>query len=272
MRLFILILGLFSSIAAHSTDDFKSYFLAQKNTELPKSVFTKSNFFVGHSLSQTSYTLPKGRWMAGTFALGYGVTNNLTVGTSPWLLTLYNMPNILIRSKIELSTSSAVGVHVGYMKTAEYFRNEYEMELLYGNLIYSFVVNKSVRTHFQGNLMNFFNETRPFSIRVSRPKLATQISFSNITELVAYRNKNHEIGFGAEIGYLGVNESRPYLHGGLSIYRKTKDLFIQAGLSLSASNNVGVSDFSYLSRGNLPPGGEFREILTHPEIQVQYYF
>jgi len=260
------------SFSAFAAGGLSSYFLSPRTNEIPKSVFTKSNFFVGHSLSQTSYTLPKGKWMVGTFALGYGISNNITLGTSPWLLTLYNMPNVLLRTKKEISTSSAIGLHIGYMKTAEYLRNEYEMELLYGNLIYSFVVNKNIRTHFQANLMNFISESRPFSIRVSRPTLTSQISLSNISEVAVYKKGSHEFGFGAEVGYLGVNESRPYMHGGFSIYRKTKNLFLQAGLSLSASNNVGVSDFSYVGQGNLPPGGEFREILTHPEIQVQYYF
>jgi len=210
--------------------------------------------------------------MAGTFALGYGVTNNLTLGTSPWLLTIYNMPNLIARTKIELSTSSAIGFHVGYMKTEKYLRNDYSMELYYGNLIYSFVVSRSFRTHFQANFMNFLNEARPFSIRVSRPRDAVQTSLSNITEVVVHRQKGYELGLGVEAGYLGVNESRPYMHGGISVYRKTKGLMLQAGISLSASNNVGVSDFSYIGRGNLPAGGEFREILTHPEVQIQYYF
>lgn len=266
------LLGFCSASTSYAQDNLRSYFVMESKTKTPRSVFTKSNFFVGHSLTQTSYTLPKGKWMVGTFALGYGISNNITLGTSPWLLIFYNMPNLLLRTKKEISSSSAVGLHVGYMKTAEYLRNEYSMELLYGNLIYSFVVNKRLRTHFQANLMNFMAEERPFSIRVGQPTLETQISLSNVSEIVLYKKKNHEFGMGLEAGYLGVNESRPYLHGGLSIYRKTKDLFLQIGLSLSASNNVGLSDFSYVGRRNLPPGGDFREILTHPEVQVQYYF
>lgn len=272
MRFILMVTLVFLTSSSYGDEGLNRFFIKKSSSDIPKSVFTNSNFFVGHSLSQTSYTLPEGKWMVGTFALGYGLTNNVTLGTSPWLLTLYNMPNVLLRTKKELSASSAIGVHLGYMKTAEYLRNDYSMELFYGNLLYSAVINKNIRTHFQVNAMEFINEARPFSIRVSRPSTPVQVSISNVSEISIFKKRNHEIGLGLEFGYLGVNESTPYMHGGFSVYRKTKGLLLQVGMSLSASNNVGVSDFSYVGRGNLPPGREFREILTHPEVQVQYYF
>lgn len=266
--LMIIMLGL-SSVQAGAAN-INTYFLKQNTSKA--SVYTKTNFFVGHSLSQTSYTLPKGKLMLGTFALGYGLSDDVMLGTSPWLLTLYNMPNLVLRMKKSLSTSTAVGMHVGYMKTQEYLQNLYKMETFYGNLIFSHVFNKNVRTHFQLNGMFFKDDERPFSIRVAQPTSDIQISISSVSEVVAYKKPGLEVGLGLEIGMLGINEELPYYHGGFSIYRKVKDLFIQVGVSLSATTNIKAGDLRYVGRGNLPPGGDFREIVTHPEIQIQYYF
>ncbi len=250
----------------------ESYFRERPRTA-KASVYTKTNFFVGHSLSQTTYTLPKGKWMLGTFALGYGISDDLMLGISPWLLTLYNMPNIVLRAKKSLSTSTAVGAHFGYMKTQEYLQNLYKMETFYGNLIYSHVFSRSLRTHIQLNAMFFKDDERPFSLRVARPTKALQISLSSVNEVTVYKKRELEFGVDLEVGMLGVNEKLPYYHGGFSVYRKSKNLFVQVGLSLSATTNIQTADFRYIGRGNLPPGEEdFREIVTHPEIQVQYYF
>ncbi len=255
-----------------SAADIGSYFFAGKESKNVSSVYTKTNFFVGHSLTQTSYTLPEGKWMLGTFALGYGLTDDVTLGTSPWLLTLYNMPNVVLRMKKALSTSTAIGAHLGYMKTQEYLQNFYKMEASYGNLILSHVFSKNLRTHIQLNAMYFKDDERPFSIRVENPTTPLQISLSAVNEIIAYKKASVEYGLGLEVGVLGMNEELPYYHGGLSFYRKVKDLFIQVGVSVSATTNVSTSDFQYVAQGNLPEGDEFREIMTHPEIQLQYYF
>lgn len=252
--------------------DIGSYFVRSQKPKSISSVYTKTNFFVGHSLTQTSYTLPEGKWMLGTFALGYGLTDDVTLGTSPWLLTLYNMPNVVLRMKKALSTSTAIGAHTGYMKTQEYLQNFYKMEAFYGNLIFSHVFSKNLRTHIQLNAMYFKDDEKPFSIRVENPTTPVQISLSAVNEIIAYKKASIEYGLGLEVGVLGMNEELPYYHGGLSVYRKVKDLFIQVGLSVSATTNVSTSDFQYVSQGNLPSGDEFREIMTHPEIQIQYYF
>ncbi len=272
MKYILMITVLIASIEAFSKT-LDSYFKNEGSAKIKTSVFTKTNFFVGHSLTQTSYTLPKGKWMMGSFALGYGITDDVTLGTSPWLVTLYNMPNVILRTKKSLSTSAAVGLQLGYMKTQNYLRSLYEMETFYGNLIFSQVFHRNLRSHFQVNAMYFRNDEVPFSIRVQNSTTPLQLSLSNVNEITAYKKKNTEFGFGLELGVLALNEELPYFHGGVSIYRKVKNLFLQVGLSLSASDNISVSDLGYVGQSSLPEGSEdFREIVTHPEIQVQYYF
>lgn len=268
----ILMFLLFTSVKSFSVS-LDSYFRSTVKTKAPSSVFTKTNFFVGHSLTQTSYTLPKGKWMMGSFALGYGLTDDITLGTSPWLVTLYNMPNVILRTKKSLSASTALGMQLGYMKTQDYLRSFYEMETVYGNLIFSHVFSKNIRSHFQVNAMYFRNEEQPFSIRVQNPTTPLQISLSNVNEITAYKKAGVEFGVGLEMGVLAINEELPYLHGGLSFYRKVNNFFFQVGMSLSASKNISVNDLQYVGQSSLPSGEEaFREIVTHPEVQIQYYF
>ena len=80
-----------------------------------------------------------------------------TLGTSPWLVTLYNMPNLILRTKKSLSTSTALGMQLGYNEnTQDYLKSFYEMEnSIRGNLILSHVFSRSIRSHFQVNAMYF---------------------------------------------------------------------------------------------------------------------
>jgi hypothetical protein len=255
----------------NAQSSLNNYFKAEPKKQ-SSSIFTKSNFFLGHSLSQTAYTLPKGSSMVGSFAVGFGVTDNITLGTSPWLLTLYNMPNLVVRTKQSLGTSTALGLHVGYMKTEEYLLNRYKMEAFYSNLILSHVFSSNLRSHFQINAMFFRNDELPFSIRVDGAENPLQISASVVNELSLIKSGNSEFGIGIEGGVIGVNENLPYLHGGLSVYKKIDNAFVQLGVSLSATPNVTIADFRLVgSGGDLPPG-EQRAIRTHPEVQIQYYF
>ena len=242
--------------------------LKLKNT----STFTSSNFFVGHSLSQTTYTLEKGQAMAGTFAMAYGVTDSVTLATSPWLLGLYNMPNFIVRTKLDVSKHLGLGFQAGYMRTEPYLQDSYKMEASYFNALVSSKWSRLFISHFQLNVMNFLDDERPFSIRVAQPTTPLQISVSVLNEISVFKKYKDEFGIGLELGRIGVNEPLPYNHFGFSFFRKVDKLLIQLGVSISATPNVESSDLAFIGSSMLPSGEEFKKIVTHPEVQLQWFF
>lgn len=260
-----LILVLFSSVAEAQTSN---RFKLKKRIKPDTSFFTQDSFFVGHSLTQTSYTLPQGKWMAGTFAVGYGLTHNLTLGSSPWLVAIYNTPNVIFRAKQDLSYDLTLGFHGGYMRSEPILANLYDMELYYSNLILSKRWSSRIVSHFTANLMYFLREETPFSIRVANPEEPTQISFSSLHEFY-FKDGS---GLALELGVLGANHSLPYVHGGVSLFYKARNYLVQLGLSVSATNNFRFSDLSSIGDTLESPDNEFKEIITHPEVQLQYYF
>lgn len=237
-----------------------------------KNTVDAENFFLGHSLTQTSYTLKKNKSMAGTFALAYGVTDQITVATSPYLLSLYNMPNIIVRTGLLLNPTTKIGAHFGYMKTQNYLENEFRMENSYFNLVLTKKWSRLSSTHFQLNSMYFIDDTRPFSIRVARPTRPLQMSLSVLNELSFFKKYENEFGVGLELGIIGFNENLPYNHLGFSFYRKYKKLIVQAGLSVSATQNVTLSNFSEIGDRFIVSEGDYKKIVTHPEVQMQYFF
>lgn len=236
------------------------------------SAFTSSNFFVGHSLTQTTYTLNEGQMMAGTFAMAFGVTDSITLATSPWLLGLYNMPNVIVRTKLDLMKDLALGVQGGYMRTEPYLQDQYKMEASYFNALVSKKWSRNFTTHLQLNVMNFSDDERPFSLRVENPTTPLQISVSALSEISIFKKYKDEFGLGLEVGRIGINEILPYNHVGLSLFRKVGSLLIQGGVSISATPNVVLNDLTYIGRSNLPAGPEFKKIVTHPEVQLQWFF
>lgn len=244
---------------------------SRHSVELKNTVDDK-NFFLGHSLTQTSYTLKKNKSMAGTFAIAYGLTDQITVATSPYLLSLYNMPNIIIRTGALLNSSTKLGAHFGYMKTQDYLENDYKMENSYLNLVLTKKWSRLSSTHFQVNSMYFIDDARPFSIRVARPTKPLQVSLSILNELSFFKRYQNEFGVGLELGVIGVNEALPYNHLGFSFYRKFKKIIFQAGISLSATQNVTVSNLRHIGNRYISSNGEYKKVMTHPEVQMQYFF
>ena len=233
---------------------------------------SSNNFFLGHSLSQTSYTLNQGQAMTGTFAMAYGITNSITLATSPWLLGFYDMPNIIIRAKIDLKKILTLGLQGGHMKTVKIYRNKFKMEASYFNAIISKKWSRFFTSHLQLNVMNFFEDEKPFSIRVAKPTTPLQFSASILNEISLFQRYKNEFGVGVELGRIGLNEPLPYNHFGFSLFRKFNRILIQGGVSISATPNTNFNDFTFIGQSYLPTTSEFKKIVTHPEIQIQWFF
>jgi len=122
------------------------------------------------------------------------------------------------------------------------------------------------------NVMNFLDDERPFSIRVAEPTTPVQVSASVLNEISLFKKYKDEFGVGIELGRIGVNEPLPYNHVGFSFFRKLDKILIQVGVSISATPNIDSSDLAFIGSSTLPSGPEFKKIVTHPEVQLQWFF
>ncbi len=99
---------------------------------------------LGHNLTPTTTTLDAGEKMVGSYALGYGITDDLTIANSPWLDISYNMPNIDLRyglpSGSDLTSFAIEGL---YFKTIPsggrlFEQHSYFLRLTYGLEFFEF--------------------------------------------------------------------------------------------------------------------------------------
>lgn len=77
----------------------------------------------------------------GTYGIGYGGSDEVTVSTSSWLDVSYNMPNLGPRFATELEGFvDRFAIEPMFFKTFPYFNNYYEQE--------SFFVRTAVAKNF----------------------------------------------------------------------------------------------------------------------------
>jgi len=214
---------------------------------------------VGHNLSATSETLEKGEVSLGNYFVGAGITDNLTIATSPWLIINYNMP--MITAKFNHQTKfdylKQFGFDFSYFKTSSYGMDIFSQESIFSRMIGTFEIGSRYRAHVNFGFQYFFNDDRPFSLRPrdlgSDGELLsdepTTISISVLNEISII----DDFGIFVETGVLGTNYKNPYGHIGGSIYYNTERLHLQVGVSYSFQTKYNV--------GNN---------ILHPEIQVQY--
>lgn len=215
----------------------------------------------GHNLTPTTYTLKKNQVTAGTYVLGYGVTDNFMICTSPWIDLLYNMPSIDGRYLIAEIKDFRFLLDVSYFKTFQYLRNVYQQNSTFVRAVASQRFSSFYTIHEAFDYQYFWDETVPYSLDPT-PGFQYTTSVSTLHEIHWFKH----IGTFLEAGVLGLNYNTPYLHLGASAFGTWKNWMFQIGVSRSSSmgmeyaitNNYG---YWYLSR-----------VLWHPEIQLQAYF
>src|SRR5690606_4860169 len=95
------------------------------------------DFILGHNLTPTTALLGEGDVMVGTYAAGYGLTDTLTVATSPWLDISYSMPNLGLKYALPSGSDSTSFVAEGlYFKTYPYGDRFFEQESYFIRLTY----------------------------------------------------------------------------------------------------------------------------------------
>ena len=223
--------------------------------------------WLGHNLSQTWYIPDKGSATIGTQVAGYGISKNLYVGTSPWMYTSYNMHNIAFKASSDWMRDNKLGLTAAYFKTGEFYPNKYVMEAASVWVVKAYDVSDDWVAHVNLNYMYFWDETLPFSLR-REPfnDQPYQFSLTVLNELRTTKN----IGFGTELGVLGVNYTYPHIHVGVSVRYLTGNWLLQAGVS--GSNQARAIGRPYTQEQAEAASNPDSDSNYHPEIQVQYHF
>jgi hypothetical protein len=249
----------------------------------------ESRFLLGHNLNPTSAVLNQGEASVGTYAISYGLSDSLTVSTSPWIDLNYNMPmaDLKFGIPLELGIVKRLSIETIYFKTVPFLFNLYvqtsTMERLTTTL--QFEDFKNYRLHVTLNYQHFWTYDIPYSLRML-PNSTTdtcipgKIGYCGPRDtwsfgLLHQFDLNENWGMFVETGLLGFNYSNPYTHVGLSVFYITRGLLAQLGLSYSRSLSAVHAAFQTPSAANsktlvqgVKDGGNFD--LAHPEIQLQF--
>jgi len=229
----------------------------------------ENSIVFGHNMSPTTYTLGRGVMSLGNFMAGVGVTDRLTIGTSPWMYLSYNMYSFVARYGADLDADSRWAAQAAYFKTGEFAPNLYQMEATSLWLTWAKRLTPFYTLDVVGNHMHFFDETMPFSLR--REPFNDdpwQVSLTTLQEI------HLPAGFGlsAEIGCLGLNYVYPEIFYGASMNWKNSWFLAQIGFSqnitVSGAKTLYTRDQGRFGRN----AGQYRDFDMHPEIHLQTFF
>jgi hypothetical protein len=233
---------------------------------------------LGHNLSPTTYTPEKGRVSIGTYAAFVAVTDDIVIGTSPWMYFDYNMYTLVVRQGKQIDEKSRLGWQMIYFKTdrdSSFISDGYQMEAFSGNLTYTRRLNNRFALHFNYNHMYFLDETVPFSLR---REPFNDDTFQSTVTLLAEVQGTSDWGFLGEIGVLGLNYVYPQTILGLSTNYKSNNYLVQFGFNITStpkalfiSPRVDANNYNNGRLTNDRYDGK-NDFSIHPEIQFQYTF
>lgn len=235
----------------------------------------------GHNLTATSHVMNEGGCTFGFQVAGCGVSEKLSLVTSPWLIGDYNSYNFFARYQYEKNEDRVEAVQLAVFKS---FGGEYDMFAAWLTWIRGYLIRPGYNLFLNVQFANYFEEERPFSLR--RPRIwgtSTELSISTLHE-VELVNGFYIQG---EVGVLGVVRKYPLLHTGASMQWRSQRWLIQAGFSMTGtihalfSPNRRFDSAVLLSNGDDHKVESSSEFITdfikydfsvHPEIAVQYFF
>jgi hypothetical protein len=240
---------------------------------------------IGHNLTSNSRTLERDQWSLGTLYLGYGVTDELSVGVSPFLLLNYQMANFLLRHGLQISDRTRLGFDFSYFKTfggrfedvtycppgsdfdgngcfiQKRHRSGFSMEATAVKVTLSHLVTESYRMNFTLSHFYYFNEEMPFSFRMD-PANSDPYAV-NLTSLHELRVSQHFF-INLEAGFWGLNYQYPYYHAGLTLNLQSEYILFSVGASTTFSPSFPAE------RARRFAGYDSRSSL-HPELQIQIF-
>lgn len=237
---------------------------------------------IGHNLSTNNHTLNKNQLSVGTLYLGYGVTDHFSIGTSIFVLSSYEMYNVIARYAWNTSTREKLGVDFAYFKTFGGKEHQYIlcanndcstmttrpyytgflMEAAALKLTYTRQISDDYRFNATLSYFYYFDDRRPFSFRMDPAK--SDPFALNLTSLNEFKiKKNFYINL--EGGFWGLNYRYLYYHAGISLNFQNSGGIIGIGASTTFSptfpKDKAKTFVGYDSR-----------IAVHPEIQLQLFF
>jgi len=244
-------------------------------TELNPENKSYDSLLLGHNLTPTSYTLEKNSVVLGLYYIGYGVTDNFMVATSPWMLGLYNMPMLDFKLGFFPPLFDHASVELMYFKTAEFLLNDFHQNSTWFRLTTTSEFGKNYRLHVCLGIQYFFDDLLAFSMRPPPTNnTPLTISFSTLQEI----HFSQHWGTFLESGFLGINYPNRYLHLGLSGFYQWSRGYLQLGLSKTipiGPDYLGnhPNDSPYWKNGN----GDFVDSVyygdpspIHPEIHLEF--
>ena len=77
----------------------------------------EGSFLIGHNVTPTTETPRQGVGTVGNYALGWGLTDNLFLATSPWIWVSYNTANLHLKWAKNVSQKSRFGVFASYFES-----------------------------------------------------------------------------------------------------------------------------------------------------------
>ncbi len=246
--------------------DFKIYFLIFFLFTSVLHAEQKSILF-GHNLATTAQTLDKNQITAGTYVLAYGITDDLLIGTSPWMLAGYNLENIVLKLKYNLFEYQKISHQLTYFKSNPMFGEKYQQISMSYWLTHAIEFERyTLNTTF--NYMYFWDENRPFSLR--REPFYNQAQQFTLTTLHQFYFTDETI-LQFELGILGLNYKYPNLSAGASwmhIFSNAWSTQIGASFSKRFTGPAypDYDDFYIKNYEN------YSDNSIHPEIQIQYWF
>ncbi len=245
------------------------------------------SYSLGHNLTSNGRTLRRRQWTLGTLYAAFGLSNQLSVGVSPFVWDAFDMFNLMARYGWDLGSTSRLSWDVAYFKTMG--GREIRSEGIYcptnpsdlskcrqwrpqytGFLMEAFSVKATLservkdyyRFHSTLSYFYYFDDRLPFSFRMD-PANGDRFTF-NLTTLHELR-LNPFCFFNYELGIWGANYQYPYIHTGLSLnlqkYRWLFGFGVSTTFSPSFPENLKQVFVGYDSRASI-----------HPEFEIQYFF
>lgn len=213
----------------------------------------------GHNFTPTTSVLKANSWTAGSAALGYGITDELSVSTSPFLLATYNMASANLRFTRETDFDfHAISGEIKYFKTFEF--GDYKQESVFASISARQDVSELITFYHSFGFQHYINDERPYSLRLdSENSSKHHLHLSTMANFTL----NESWGLMTEFGLLGLNYARQYLHFGFSVHYAQKWGSVQLGYSISNQMvPIRNSEFETTWFGD--------KRFFHPEIQIQF--
>lgn len=237
----------------------------------------------GHNMSPNTYTLSQGGYSFGPYAIAVGLTDNITIATSPWMYYGYNSHNYMIRTSYKLNSNFQLGGQMMYLKTYRTNINQvhnkdyavkeegYQMEVIKTYLTLSHKVSSVLTNHYSLTYDHYYDETFPYSIR--REPLNDDPYQFNLTNLMEFTLTDNIINQ-FEFGILGLNYFYPQIIIGTSIGYKFSSSYLQFGISTTGTpisyfspKKIDIHQDYDISRDNVK-----YDFSLHPEMQWQFFF